>query len=313
MQDLPEELLFRLDRLASAGGYDTLVSNFGSPRTPCFRINNLAAKSTADPVDRLLSDGFTPERLSWPEGAWMVPPSQRDALTRHALVTSGAIYIQNASSQAAVWLLDPQPGEEILDLAAAPGGKTLAIAERTGPASRIAAVESSKPRYYKLKGNLARCGAPFVHVYHADGRTIGKKVPERFDAILLDAPCSAESLIQKGNPETWAHWNFKRVRRSAALQRALLESAWLALKPGGRILYATCTLAPEENEVMLSDFLAHHAGDAFTLPLPVPTPPGALPLRQWDGKHLRIPHASRILPGNIFAPFFYCLLRKRAS
>src|SRR5690606_36699128 len=128
MQELPQEFVPRLHRLEGAAGYHSLAETFGSPRVRSFRVNRLRSSSGADTLAHLIRDGLTPEPLPWPEGAWSVPSSQRDTLTRHPLVNRGEIYIQYASSQAVVSLLSPHPGQEILHLAAAPVGKTLAVA-----------------------------------------------------------------------------------------------------------------------------------------------------------------------------------------
>ena len=117
-----------------------------------------------------------------------VSAEQRDELVTADATSDGGVYPINPSSALAVQVLAPQPDEEILDLAAAPGGKTLLMAAAMGNRGRIAAVEPVKGRFHRLRANVARCGAANVDFYLSDGRGVGRKVPERFDAVLLDAP-----------------------------------------------------------------------------------------------------------------------------
>lgn len=317
---LPTAFLERLALLLPDEALAATLRWFERPRSCAFRFNPLRADR---PPVALLADlaasgiaGIVP--APWPPGGYRVPPTARDALTHHPLAADGSLYIQNLSSQAVCTILDPQPGEEILDLAAAPGGKTIAIAGRLGPEGQIAAVEPTTPRFYRMKENLRRCGADFVRTYLADGRSIGRKTPSRFDAVLLDAPCSAESEFRAGNPDSWRHWSPARISRSAALQHALIQSGFDALKPGGRLLYSTCTFSPEENELVLDRFLKSRGTEAVLLPLDLPfdLPPSAprllSPVARWKQHEITtdLTHARRIAPGDGFVPFFLALIRK---
>ena len=117
-------------------------------------------------------------------------------IAQHPAATEGAIYIQNPSSYFAVKTLAPVLDEEVLDLAAAPGGKTLAMAARMQNTGRIAAVEPIRGRFHRMQANLRRCGVTNVQFYQRDGRGVGRAVPDRFDRVLLDAPCSSESRMR---------------------------------------------------------------------------------------------------------------------
>lgn len=302
---LPADFVERLRGLAPNS--EEIIEILRADPDPAFWINPLLSGN-----DRVLEElrELEPKPLPWPPGAWTVAADRRSELARSAPAGDGRIYIQNASSQAAVAVLNPQPGEKILDLAAAPGGKTLRMA--TCPQTEIAAVEVSKPRFFRLKENLRRCGVSNVRLFLKDGRVVGSKTPERFDAVLLDAPCSSEAVMRVGQPETWKHWNLSRVKKSAGLQKELLWSAFQALKPGGRILYSTCSLSPEENESVIDAVMRKAGGNLLPEEIDVPIASAQAGLKEafgavWDE---RVQLGRRIYPDGVFSAFFLCLLRK---
>jgi len=181
---------------------------------------------------------------------------ERDAgLTHHPAAERGEIYFQNPSSYFAVWVLQPQADEEVLDMAAAPGGKTIAMAAAMGNTGRIAAVEPVRGRFHRLQANLQRCGVTNTKLYQKDGRGLGRVVPERFDRVLLDAPCSSEARMRWSQPASFSHWTQRKVKEAQRKQKSLLRAAYAALKPGGILVYCTCSLGIEENEAVVAHLL----------------------------------------------------------
>ena len=228
---------------------------------------------------------------------------------------AGDLYPINPSSVAAVRCLAPEPEQEVLDLAAAPGGKTLLLAAMMKNTGRIAAVEPVKKRFHRLRANMQRCGVSNVQYYLADGRGVGHKVPERFDRVLLDAPCSSESRIRLEDPDSYRHWKLRKIKECSRKQRSLLRSAYQALKPGGRLLYCTCAFAPEENELVVQQLLTAEPA-AELLPLTLPEEPCIQHgLCEWRGERLdpAIDRCRRILPDSLWDGFFVCLMRKRPA
>jgi 16S rRNA (cytosine1407-C5)-methyltransferase len=134
-----------------------------------------------------------------------------------------------------------------MDVAAAPGSKTTQIAARMGNQGAILANEFSASRVKVLHANISRCGISNVALTHFDGRVFGAAVPESFDAILLDAPCSGEGVVRK-DPDALKNWSVASNQEIAATQRELIDSAFHALRPGGTLIYSTCTLNRDENE-----------------------------------------------------------------
>jgi 16S rRNA (cytosine1407-C5)-methyltransferase len=229
-------------------------------------------------------------------------------VARTAAAGCGSIYIQNPSSYVAAKVLRPQPGEEVLDLAAAPGGKTIAMAAMMNNQGRIAAVEPVRGRFHHLRANVARCGVRIAEFYQKDGRKVGALVPQRFDRVLLDAPCSSESRMRWSEPDTYRHWSLKKVKECQRKQKGLLRSAFESLKPGGRLLYCTCSFGPEENELVVAHLLRRST--AVLLPVTVAAPKQVAGLTAWRGKALPADMARtvRILPDQCWDGFFLALL-----
>lgn len=176
----------------------------------------------------------------------------------------GDFYAQDPATAVAVDLLDPRSGESVLDACAAPGGKTLLIAERMGGRGRLVAADVHEDRVALLRENLARTGHDEVCVVRADASTATLETFRRalgdagaFDAVLLDVPCSNTGVIRR-RPD--ARWNFSRARlaRLRALQERLLERAARWVHPGGRLVYSTCSLEPEEDEELILSWTKRH-------------------------------------------------------
>lgn len=150
----------------------------------------------------------------------------------------------------------PQP-DSVMDMAAAPGSKTTQLAALMGNQGAILANEFSASRVKVLHANLSRCGVSNTALTHFDGRVFGAALPEQFDAILLDAPCSGEGVIRKDS-DALRNWSLASTEEIAATQRDLLESAFHALKPGGTLVYSTCTLNRIENQQVVSGLLERY-------------------------------------------------------
>ncbi|MFO0914344.1 MAG: RsmB/NOP family class I SAM-dependent RNA methyltransferase [Pirellulales bacterium] len=319
---LPAEFLERLAQVwNTADELTEVLRSFAVPKRVGFRVNPLRGDAEGIWAELLgttalaggqYGPGLTVERIPWLPEAGIVERAQRQLLLKLPATVEGRIYVQGLSSMLAVMALDPRPGQEILDLAAAPGGKTLMIAARMQQQGRLAAVEAVRERFYKLQANLRHYGADQVKTYLADGRTIGAKTPGRFDAVLLDAPCSAEARFHIDRPESWARWSLRKVREQARKQVGLLRSALESVRVGGHVLYCTCSMAPEENELVIQ-----HQLDAF--PESVEIEEMELPISRfrsgltaWGDRALdpRLARARRLIPDATWDAFFLCRLVK---
>lgn len=310
---LPEDFVARLARIVPAARLDAVLARFAEDTPTAFRVNTLRA-GVAEVSDLLRAEGLLLTPVPWFGCAFTVPHAQRAALTAHPAAGDGRIYVQSLSSMAAALALEVSPGETVLDLAAAPGGKTTLLAAQMKNEGALSAVEPVRDRFFRLRATLDRMGVTIAKTYAKDGCDVGALVPERFDRVLLDAPCSSESRFDRRDPGSMAHWRLRKVREMARKQARLIRSGFEALKPGGTMVYSTCSFSPEENEAVV-DGLLREVGDAAevdALPLPVDAQPG---LTAWDGEAYdpRLSRAARILPDAVMDGFFVCRLMKLRS
>ncbi len=311
---LPEPFVRRLGQLIPADLLPAVLASFASHKPVSFRVNPLRGPAEAT-IAELAGLGLTPTPITWYPEAFLVETTARSLLSRSAAADQGRLYIQGLASMAAPLALSPRPGETVLDLAAAPGGKTLQLATLMANQGRLSAVEPVKDRFFKLRANLKRLGVTIARCYQTDGRSVGHKCPEMFDRVLLDAPCSSEARFSRLAPESWAHWSPRKIKETARKQNGLLQAALISLKPGGTMLYCTCALSPEENEVVVDNQLRLFAGTVAVAPLALPFPNILPGLTNWDGKELapELAGSVRILPDALMDAFYLCKLIKKES
>ncbi len=238
------------EALPSHLSLDEFIAACQRPLRRSIRVNTL--KISVDDFLALVSPyGWQLTPIPWcAEGFWIERDDEASLpLGSTAEHLSGLFYIQEASSMLPVAALfaDGNVPERVMDVAAAPGSKTTQIAARMGNHGAILANEFSASRVKVLHANISRCGIHNVALTHFDGRVFGAALPEAFDAILLDAPCSGEGVVRK-DPDALKNWSVESNLEIAATQRELIESAFHALRPGGTLVYSTCTLNRDENE-----------------------------------------------------------------
>ena len=311
---IPVEFLNRLKDLVSPDRLSEVEEAMQSPRATGFRVNTLRS-NLSEVKEGLDTSGIDAIPFSWiPSGMW-VSHKQRAALLASEVYIRQKIYVQNQASMVPPVVLAPKPGERVLDLAAAPGSKTLQIACMMDQQGEIAAVDAVKKRFFKLRDNLTAQGASEVKTFLKDGRSVWKNRPEYFDRVLLDAPCSSEGRFHINDPESYAYWSPRKIKEMARKQKRLLYSAFQCVRPGGMVVYSTCSYAPEENEAVVHSLLKRF-GDAVEIaPLELEIESMAAPHLNWAGKTFdpQIKHARRILPGYHTDGFFVCKLIKKTS
>ena len=240
------------------------------PLRKSLRVNTL--KSSIEKFQKWAEErGWKLEQVPWCQEGFFCAPFDRaqgdteEAFGRDLLHQLGHTYIQEAASMLPATLLDPQPGETILDLCSAPGSKTTQIAARLrqgygGQAKGVLiANDIQEKRLWTLKQALYRSGVTNVIVTKKVGQWFGKHMTERFDRVLCDAPCTAQGIVRK-DPGALAYSSDQAIQKMATLQFGLLEAAIHAAKVGGRIVYSTCTLTPEENELLVAAVLKKYQG-----------------------------------------------------
>jgi 16S rRNA (cytosine967-C5)-methyltransferase len=216
------------------------------------RVNLL--KCTRDELlDRLLKAGIAAKATRWsPQGVSLASGSAVEKLPGFS---EGFFQVQGEASQLVTYLLSPRPGERILDACAAPGGKSTHIAEVMHDHGEVIAIDISARGIEKIRENVARLTLGSIRVMRADAsREFTESLHASYDRILVDAPCSGLGTL-RGHPETKWHRNESDIRRLASLQSKILDQVASHLKPGGVLVYATCTLTCDENEHVVEAFL----------------------------------------------------------
>ncbi len=296
------------ERLRAILGDDSLrlLGDTTAPLTS-LRFNPLRASPDATRT-ALIAAGHELNPVGWFDLASTTRASVRDlqALSQHA---AGDFHLQSLSSMIPPLVLDAQPGDAVLDLCAAPGSKTSQIAAMMCNRGQLIAIDSSRPRFYRLREVLRVLGAQ-AECMCAHGERWGRGHPAQFDRVLVDVPCSAEGRIHLGDTGALDDWSLAKVRRLASLQKSLMHSAIDALRPGGTLVYSTCTFAPEENELVLQRALDRYKDRIEIIPITHPLPPACPALSHWMGHdlHPSISHARRILPP--LEGFFVAAIRK---
>lgn len=252
---LPQKFLERMRQMLD-GEYEAFVQAFEQERYQALRLNTLKAG---------VNDGCVPHlsRVPWAEDGYYYGASDQPG--KHPYHAAGVYYIQEPSAMAPAELLKAQPGERVLDLCAAPGGKSTQIAAKMGGEGFLLCNEINAQRAKILSENVERMGIVNAYVTNETPVRLAEIFPEYFDKILVDAPCSGEGMFRK-NEAACEEWSPENVSMCACRQDEILDCAAGMLRPGGRLVYSTCTFAPEENEGSVSRFLERH-GEFVLLPI----------------------------------------------
>lgn len=300
----PLEFVRRYTRIIP--DFDEFVAAMNRPLSRTFRVNTL--KTTRERVCRLLGE-FEPVPLPWFELGFSV--SSGSSLGRTLAHFLGLIYVQEAASMVPPLVLGPQPGERVLDIAAAPGSKTTQMAAMMQNRGLLVANDISFERLRGLIGNIDRAGCLNVAVCRADGVSLARQLAGTFDRVLVDAPCSSEGTMRKSD-EAVVRWSVRGIQRFSSLQKGLVVAGFDALKPGGQLVYSTCTIAPEENEAVIAHLLAKRPA-ACLLPVELAGMSMRPAVREWEGETFspEIELCRRILPqDNDTEAFFVARIQK---
>lgn len=315
---LEEALAQRFDADTAARIRAGLAAACERPVT--LRANTLRA--TRDEVAEALSQaGISWETVPWYADAFVLTNVRERAVWDLSIYQEGKVYLQSLSSMLPPLALAPRDGADILDMCAAPGGKTTELAV-LAPAAHLTACEMNAPRAEKLAYNLEKLGVRGANVMRVDARQLDEFFS--FDQILLDAPCTGTGTLRVGDERAAARVTPKLLAKVTRSQRSLLDRALTVLKPGGELVYSTCSVLPQENEEQVEAALKRHRDCSIvplagTLPEDAPTRPtiaealaraaedGVLPLLP-NG----LPGTLTICPTRDYEGFYLAKIKKAA-
>jgi len=247
---LPAEFLDKMKNLLNEE-YEDFIKSYELPRYYGLRVNTLKVS-----VEEFLKiSPFELEPIAWTKDGFYY--REGDNPGKHPYYYAGLYYIQEPSAMLPGAIIDAKPGENILDLCAAPGGKTVQIAAGMKGEGLLVANDINSDRVKALVKNIELCGVSNAVVTNENPQNLSRKFKGFFDKILVDAPCSGEGMFRK-DEDAAKSWEKYKCDLCSSMQREILAHAHEMLKPGGYLVYSTCTFSPEENERMIAEFLENH-------------------------------------------------------
>ena len=307
---LPALFLERFQRVLGDSLYASHgIQSFEYGKVVSVRINTLKISITE--IEEIFKDrGVLFREVTWCPEALILEDMTNGSLGVAEFFEKGFLYAQGLSSLLPVLVLDPKPGERVLDMCAAPGSKTTQMAASLNKEGEVVAIENIRGRFYKLKSVLSLLGAQNVQVKMLDARRYRDE--KGFDKILVDAPCSSEGRFKISDPKSYAYWSLRKVKEMAHKQRGLVLAASRLLKPGGVLVYSTCTFAPEENEGVIDWLLKKTDGTLKVEPIfleDMETYPAVI---EWERKifNSAVKNGLRVLPTKDMEGFFMAKLLK---
>lgn len=248
---LPKDFMEEIYESFSPVTVDKILLGMTDDRFLTLRVNSL--KYNIQDLMRYFREvNIKFERVPFYSDALIIKNAREKDIQKLDVYEKGYVYFQSLSSMIPPLVLNPKEGERVLDMTAAPGSKTTQMACLMNNKGSILANELDKIRCERLKYNVAMQGASIIEVINGRGEKLGDNYEERFDKVLLDAPCSGEGRFIATSPMTYKNWSKKQVADLVKLQKKLFASGYKALKPGGTMVYSTCTINKDENEFILN-------------------------------------------------------------
>lgn len=252
MNQIPKFLVQKLQKQYGEELTQTIITGYQVKRPVTLRANTF--KTSIEHVKEVLTRlQVTSKEVPWYKDALILEGVRENIIQQLDIYQNGEIYLQSLSSMIPPIVLEPKPNADILDMAAAPGGKTTQLAVLSNNQAHITACELNKIRIKRLKYNIEKQGATSVYVMEKDARRLDDFFS--FDQILLDAPCSGSGTLATWNGKLQETFTEKLIQKSVTSQKALLKKAITILKPGGVMVYSTCSILKEENEEIVASFL----------------------------------------------------------
>lgn len=303
---LPRDFVDELYEQYTPITVDKILTGMLGERNTTLRVNSIKY-NIQELMKYLREKNIKFERVSWYNDALIIKNANEKEIQKLDIYEKGYIYLQSLSSMVPPLVLNPKPGEKVLDLTSAPGSKTTQMAVMMKNDGYILANELDKIRCERLQYNVEKQGANIVEVINNRGEKVGEEYQEQFDKVLLDAPCSGEGRFLGNNVGTYRNWSKRTVRELAKLQKKLFKSAYTALKPNGMMVYSTCTLNKDENENVLQWAIENFNVKLLDINIDFKEKMQGFN----DGLDGSINKAIRILPSKNMEGFFVAKLKKK--
>ena len=302
---LPVEFLDKIQDLLGKEEYEEFIKSYELPRYYGLRVNTL--KVTREEFTKITP--FELEPIPWAKDGFYYREGENPG--KHPYYYAGLYYIQEPSAMLPGAVIDAKPGEKILDLCAAPGGKTVQIAAGMEGKGLLVANDISSDRVKALVKNIELCGVSNAVVTNDTPQNLSGKFMNFFDKILVDAPCSGEGMFRK-DEDAAKSWGKYKCDLCSDMQRDILGYVDKMLKPGGYLVYSTCTFSPEENEQMIVEFMGNHPDYEL---IEVPKIEGIADGRpQWANNNAELKKTARLWPHKIKGEgHFVALLHKKEA
>ena len=298
---LSEFLTNELIKQYGEGTYNKIIEGYNQKRFTTLRVNTLKAKVSY--ICSVLSENnIEYEKVSWNNEALIIKNANEIDIKELEIYKNGEIYLQSLSSMMPAIILEPKENEDILDMTAAPGGKTTQIAALTNNKANITACEMNTVRADRLKYNVEKQGATSVTVLKEDSRRLNDYFS--FDKILLDAPCSGSGTILLNNERTYKNFSENLVKKTIKSQKDLLKKAIKILKPGHELVYSTCSILKQENENIIKEII--EKGQAEVMPI------NEEKLKDIPKLKSNIDGVLTVCPNEYYEGFFVVKLRKKS-
>ena len=298
-KNVPEFLIEMLNQQYGEEITSKILEGYLKKRMVTFRVNTL--KTSIEKIEEILKNNNVKfEKVSWSDVAYIVKNVREDTLKELEIYKNGEIYLQSLSSMLPPIVLEPKENTDILDMCAAPGGKTTELAGLTNNNANITACELNKIRIEKLKYNIEKQGATSVYIMQEDSRRINDFFS--FDNILLDAPCSGSGILNVEDVNLEKTFTEKLIEKSQKSQLELLNKAVKILKQGQEMVYSTCSILNVENEEIVSKILKNNKVEIVPI--------------EFEGKEelpllpTKIDGTLCVMPTEFYEGFFIAKIRK---
>jgi len=310
----PEQFIERVKLIFGDYESENILDSLSQRKPITLRINTLKVQfNDAIKIIQFLNTPYI--SIPWYKNAFIFPNTNLKTIQATEIYKNGGFYVQNASSMIPALVLNPSESDKVLDITAAPGSKTTLLANLMNNKGEIVANDTSSIRILRLKANILNQNVNNCRIISKPAQILWRIYPEYFDKVLADVPCSMEGSFSFEKPTSYSNWSLQKIKILSKHQKWILRSAFSCLKPGGLLIYSTCTLAPEENEEIVDWLINKESGSIELVKIDGFEEIKTIPILKWKTKLYNplIKCTLRINPQYGYEGFFVAKFRKLKS